>query len=325
MAVKVFHLFWHSILPDSIAPEKQDGSNSTAAMFREQINFIVNRYTPISISEFLAIIDNPNVERSFSKPPVVLGFDDGFKGVITHGLPVLKEFNLPAVFFVIGEILKNHEFVPWFVEFKHLVRRTKKSMIRYRNLSINMSSQQDRVQLLHCFQASFRVCRSETSRQKLLQELADALAVDRPVVSDLDDDLRLVTKADLASLDSSSLLTIASHAMTHRHLDCLTYEEQVAELEESDFLLRQYSPCYYPVVSYPSGCFNADTIAIAKKIYKAGFAVFKNSSYRNRYAYQRICITHASVKELAYILNPVRLKCVLPLKQFLDRAGIRKA
>jgi len=323
--MKVLNLFWHSILPDSIAPEKQDGSNSTASMFREQVRFIANMYTPISISDFVEITGNPSLKRSFIKPPVLLGFDDGFKNVITEALPILNEFKVPALFFVIGEILKDPEFVPWFIELRHLLRRTEKSTIRYGSLVINLFLQQDRAKLLDLFRASFRACRSEADRQRLLLELAETLAVARPVASDLDEDLRLVTKADLAALDSSSLMTIASHTMTHRYLDCLPYEEQVVELEESDSLLREFCPSYFPVISYPLGSFNADTMAIAKGIYRAGFAVFLNSSYRNLYRYPRVGINRDSVEELAYMLSPMRLNCLLPLKRVLHVTGIRRA
>lgn len=323
--MKVLNLFWHSILPDSISPDNLDGSNSTASLFRDHLRLISDNYIPISISDFVEITNNPDLIRSYTKPPIVLGFDDGFKNVITQALPILNEFRIPAVFFVIGEILRNPEFVPWFVEFKHLIRKTQKRKINYGDLTINLSSRQDHVKLHHLFEASFKGCRSEADRQRLLMKLAALLGVGRPVASDLDEDLRFVTKEDLAVLDSSSLLTIASHALTHRHLDSLSYEEQVAELEQSDSLLRKSCPSYYPVISYPSGSFTADTVAIAERIYKAGFAVFLKSSYRNRYGYPRIGINSASVQELAYIISPIRLNCLLPLKRLLHLTGIRRA
>lgn len=321
--MKILNLFWHNILPDSLEPERQDASNSTAAMFKEQIRFITNTYTPISISDFVEMTGNSNPKRCFVKPPVLLGFDDGFRYVITEALPILKEFNVPALFFVIGSSLKNPEFVPWFIELAHLLRRTERNTISYKRLIVNLSSEEDRVKLLHLFRASFRASESESERQKLLLELAEILAVRRPLASDLDEDLHLVTKADLATLESSSLLTIASHTMTHRYLDCLPYEEQVTELEESDSLLHELCPSYYPVISYPLGSFNRDTIAIAKEIYKAGFAVFLNSSYRDLFRYPRVGINRASAKQLAYILSPMRLNYLLPLKRILHVTGIR--
>lgn len=323
--MRILSLFWHNILPDSISPEYVDGSNSTTSMFKDHLRLIVENYSPISISDFVNFANSGHLLRSYTKPPVLLSFDDGFKNVISEALPILKEFRIPAVFFVMGEILKNPQFVPWFVEFKHLIRRTEKRRFAYGDLTIDLSSRQDYVRLGHLFEASFRACASEIERQRLLTELAELLGIGRAVASDLDEDLRFVTKEDLAALTSSSLLTVASHGMTHRHLDSLTYDEQVSELEQSDVLLRQHCPSYYPIISYPGGSFSADTIVVAKRIYKAGFAVFLNSSYRNRYRYPRIGINHTSVHELAYTLSPMRLNYLLPLKRLLHVTGIRTA
>ena len=322
--MKILSLFWHNICSDSMSPKNLDRLSSTVPMFRDHVRLIINNYTPISISDFVEIANNPDLIRSHPKPPVLLGFDDGFKNVITQALPILNEFRIPAVFFVIGEILRNQEFVPWFVEFIHLIRRTQKRRIDHNGLTIDLSSRQDYVRLLHLFENSFKACRLESDRQRLLTEFGDRLDLGRPVASELDDDLRFVTKEDLAALASSSLLTVASHAMTHRHLESLTYDEQVSELEQSDVLLRKHCPAYYPVISYPGGSFKAETLAIAKRIYKAGFAVSVGSSYRNRYAHPRIGIDHAAKDELAYIISPKRLNYILPLKRLLHATGIRR-
>lgn len=324
--MKLLSLFWHTIDPDpdSISPEFPDAMNSTVSMFRDQIRFLVENYTPISISDFVEITSNAGLIRSYTKTPVLLGFDDGYKNVITQALPILNEFKIPAVFFVIGEVFKNPDFVPWFVELKHLTRKTEKKIIDYGDVHIDLSLRQDYIKLGHLFGASFKACRSEPDRQRLLTNFAELLGVGRAVASDLDEDLRFVTKEDLAALSSSSLLTVASHAMTHRYLDSLTYEEQVSELEQSDELLREHCPSYYPVISYPGGSFSADTIAIAKRIYKAGFAVLLGSSYRKRYAHPRIGINRATVQDLAYIISPRRLNYLLPLKRFLHMIRIRR-
>jgi peptidoglycan/xylan/chitin deacetylase (PgdA/CDA1 family) len=320
--MRILSLFWHNILPDSISPSNLDGSNSTASLFREQIRFILDKYTPISIADFVGITTNRDLLRSYIKPPVLLGFDDGFKNVLSQALPILNEFKIPAVFFVIGELLRNPEFVPWFVEFKHLLRKTEKRKINYDHLTIDLSSREGHLGLGRLFEVSFKACCSEPDRQKLLANLADSLNVARPRASDLDEDLRFVTKEELSALPSTSSLTVASHAMTHRHLDSLTYDEQVFELEQSDALLRQHCPAYYPIISYPGGSFSADTITVAKRIYKAGFAVFLGSSYRNRYAYPRVGINYASVRDLTHIISPNRLNYMLPLKRFLHVTGL---
>ncbi len=322
--MRVLSLFWHSIEPDSIPSEHLDGSNSTVSLFREQIRFIVEHFTPISIYDFMELTRSSHLFRSYSKQPVLLGFDDGFRNVLTQALPIVNEFRIPAVFFVTGEILKNPAFVPWFVEFKQLIRKARERVIHYGEVRIDLSLRQDYITLVHMFSASFRACKCESERQRLLTNLADSLGLGRIVGSELDADLQFATQQDLATLSASSLLTVASHAMTHRYLGSLTYEEQVEELAQSDSLLRKLCPSYYPVIAYPGGSFNTDTIAIAKRIYRAGFAVFSGSSYRNRYAHPRIGINYAPMQKFVYTVSPMRMNFLLPLKRLLHRVGIRR-
>ncbi|MGH9856962.1 MAG: polysaccharide deacetylase family protein, partial [Acidobacteriota bacterium] len=203
-------VFWHSVEADSLSP---DGTNPSARLFREHVRFLSENYTPISVVDFLQIQRDKKLTRSYRKAPVCLGFDDGFKNVLTNALPVLEEFKVPAVFFVIGEILRNPNFVPWYVERKHLIRKAAKKTITYCNTSINLSLQQDRTKLKSLFDASFKGCPSEFDRQKALNDFANLLDVNRPEGADLDEDLKFVEPKDLANLPSSSLLTVASHAM----------------------------------------------------------------------------------------------------------------
>jgi peptidoglycan/xylan/chitin deacetylase (PgdA/CDA1 family) len=317
---KILSVFWHSVDDNPVLP---NGPNPTVSVFREHIKFFTENYTPITISEFLRIRQEKRLIFSYNKPPVLLGFDDGFKNVIRYALPVLEEFKVPTLFFVIGEILRSPDFVPWYVERKHLLRKTVARTVAYGNRSFNLSLRQDRAKLMRVFDASFETCVAEADRQNLMRDFAEVLGVHRPKRADLDEDLKFIDAKDLANLMPSSLVTVASHAMTHRDLATLSYDEQVYELEQSDLLLRQHCPSYYPVIAYPNGSFNKDTIVIAKGIYKAGFAVLLGSSYGNVYAYPRIGLRHDSVQELAYAISAKRLNYIFPVKRLLHVAGIR--
>jgi peptidoglycan/xylan/chitin deacetylase (PgdA/CDA1 family) len=317
---RILSVFWHNVESDSASLSR---ANPSAGLFREQIEFLIRNYTPISISDFLKVREEKHLIHFYRKPPILLAFDDGFKNVIRYALPILEEFNVPAVFFVIGEIVRNADFVPWYVERKHLIRKTAKKNIVYGDTTINLDTPEDVFRLMRLFDASFRRCRSEAERQTLLDNFAEILDVDRPRGRDLDDDLKFVDVKDLGNLSSESRLTVASHAMSHRDLATLSYEQQVAELEESHSLLRQSCSSYYPVIAYPNGSFTKETIDIARRIYKAGFAVLLGSSHRNLYAYPRVGIDYSSARELEYILTPKRLNYLLPLKRLLHATGIR--
>ena len=153
--LNVLSVFWHRIESDSTPPEHLDGTASTVSAFRDHIRFLTSKYTPISIVEFLRIASNRNLIRSYPKPPILLGFDDGFKSVITNALPILSEFGAPAVFFIAGEILKDPDFVPWFVEMKHVIRRAEPRNVVYRDVRLNLAWREDQARLRRLVAACF--------------------------------------------------------------------------------------------------------------------------------------------------------------------------
>src|SRR5262245_5744045 len=241
---KIICICWHSVDSDSTNPESVDGSNPTLSQFREQIGFLTEYYSPISIRQFVELSENPSLLGVYKKPPILLTFDDGFKNVIDQALPVLSEFGVPASFFVIGQIIKNPDFVPWYVEGTHMLRRTPKTTVIYQGTTLNPRSQEGRAKLMHLFYGAFQASHRHAQSETTLFDLSELLAVKRPGAGDLDPDLRLVNADDLTKLGASSLLSIGSHAMTHRFLNNLSYTEQVFELEQSQLLLSKISPSY---------------------------------------------------------------------------------
>ncbi len=322
--MKIRSLFWHSVDPDSVEPGSFDGTNPRVSAFREQLRFIVDNYTPLSIQEFMSSIGARGPVPAYPKPPILLGFDDGFRNVLTCALPVLREFKVPAVFFVLGEVLVNPEFVPWYVEVKHLIRRTREKEVHYGSTAIDLGSKTGASSLRSLAGRDYKACRCDDARQEVLLNLAALLKVKRPAAAELDGDLQFAGREELAELDSESLLSVASHAMTHRNLGSLTRREQVQELERSHQLFSSHCPSYYPVLSYPDGSFNRDTIAVARRIYEFAFAVFLGSSYRDHYAYPRHSLCDIGVEELRYTLSPFRVNCLLPVKKLLHYTGLRR-
>jgi peptidoglycan/xylan/chitin deacetylase (PgdA/CDA1 family) len=322
--MKILSLLWHSIESDSINPDDNYGGNPTQSLFKEQMEFIVENYTPISIIDFANISEDNNSLRSYTKPPVLLGFDDGFRNVINYALPILNKFEIPALFFIMGETIINKDFVPWFIEIKHLVRKTQKKAITYNDEKFELSIKNQRFALINFLNSIFMNYKRESSRQTFLENLSELFEIERPLSDHLDEDLILANEEDLSALGSESLLTISSHALTHKILANLSRQEQIYELEKSDQLLKEHCKSYYPVIAYPNGSFNEDTIDIAQKNYKFGFALFLGSSYNNFYKYPRINIQSYNTERLKYVLSSLRINLLLPIKKILHNSGLRK-
>jgi peptidoglycan/xylan/chitin deacetylase (PgdA/CDA1 family) len=322
--MKILSLLWHSVKNDFINQEYHYGSNPTQSIFKEQIKFIVDNYTPISIIDFANILEQNISPKVYSKPPVLLGFDDGFKDVLKYALPVLNTFEIPALFFIIGKTIIDKDFVPWFIEIKYLVRKTQKKTILYNNTTFELSTKNQRFALMNFLSAAFMNYKRESDRQTFMENLSELFDIERPLKSHLDEDLILADKEDLIALGSDSLLTISSHSQTHNILANLSRQEQIFELENSNLLLSDNCPSYYPAISYPNGSFNHDTTDIAQQFYKFGFATLLGSSYRNFFKYPRIILKSYNVERLKYVLSPLRLNLIHPVKKFLYKFRLRK-
>ncbi|MDZ5254502.1 polysaccharide deacetylase family protein [Clostridium sp. LIBA-8841] len=82
-----------------ISPEK----------FKEQLQYLKdNNYTPITLDELYDYLRN---NKEIPEKPVVITFDDGYKGNYEYAYPILKEFKFPATMFVISNYVGGSDFM----------------------------------------------------------------------------------------------------------------------------------------------------------------------------------------------------------------------
>jgi peptidoglycan/xylan/chitin deacetylase (PgdA/CDA1 family) len=89
-------LMYHNISP----PEDGNNTNVTPERFKAQMKYIKdNNYQVITPDEYADILKGK--KKVYSKNLVMLTFDDGYENNYTYAYPVLKEYNFPALIFVI--------------------------------------------------------------------------------------------------------------------------------------------------------------------------------------------------------------------------------
>ena len=82
---------------------------------------------------------------------------------------------------------------------------------------------------------------------------------------------KCLTSAQLKEMDKAGI-EIESHTVTHRDLDTLSYDEQLAELKDSKAALEKLLGRPVDYVAYPEGKYNGNTIkAVAAAGYKMAF------------------------------------------------------
>ena len=102
-ATKVPILMYHDVVAEK--PEVYDGNKLFVEDFRAQMKYLVdNGYRTLTLEEFDQFYRS---EIELPKKVVMLTFDDGFKTIKDVIEPILIEYNLHAISFVIGEKSMN--------------------------------------------------------------------------------------------------------------------------------------------------------------------------------------------------------------------------
>ena len=105
---------YHSVKPDTASETQiQKDYSVTPEMFEQQLQYLQqNGYTPITMSEF-----EREVLSGTTSPiakPVLLGFDDGWENQYVYAYPLLKKYNMKAVFYIYtNPISRDRRFMSW--------------------------------------------------------------------------------------------------------------------------------------------------------------------------------------------------------------------
>lgn len=100
-------LLYHDINPDLL--KKSDYRILPSQLEQDIADMTSQGWTPVSLS---AVMDYVKTGSRLPPQPVLLVFDDGYQSFLTWALPVLKEYQAPAVLSIIGEYAQQAEQTP---------------------------------------------------------------------------------------------------------------------------------------------------------------------------------------------------------------------
>lgn len=251
-------LGYHQVATSDWDPQKLCVSPEN---FAEQLEIMSRVAKPISLAQLsCGLQEGEKLEKSF-----VVTIDDGYADTLEAATPILERFGVPAtVFITTGVIGKPF----WWCEIQHLVQE---STTLPPIIEINAGD--------HTLNWR-RTSDSRKARAKLIQTLGDlfrALPFDQQdetlkrvralfSANGASSGIRAMTAEQIASLSSSGLIEIGSHAVTHTSLNQLGVEQQRIELQQSKQELERI--CGKPVVScsYPNGRISAETSEVAREL-----------------------------------------------------------
>jgi len=186
----------------------------TEATFERHCRLIADACDPISLDDFREARESGRV-----LPPrsVIVTFDDGYRGVLDHALPILERYGIPATVFVsIAPVLKGQHF--WFDA---------------------QSRREGEASVVNARMLPYRQWRA-------LVESIETMAVDT-------ESHRPLTRSELERLAESPLIEIGAHTMTHPTLALTPIEEQRREIAGCRTALERVLERSVSAFAYPYG------------------------------------------------------------------------
>jgi peptidoglycan/xylan/chitin deacetylase (PgdA/CDA1 family) len=251
--------------------------SATPESFRAQIDWLKGQVRVLSLPEFMALLESGSPWR---EPVALVTFDDGYRDNFEVAVPILREQNVPATFFLPTAFLESPR-LPWWDRVAYVIKQT-----HQRRLDLKRSPNQSQPSLSIDLEAMPR----STAILAIIRAFLDNTIADEPWFLDqlsaraevpIDGESlarALFTNWDQMRqvVDFDSTLTIGSHGHSHQKLAGLDEASQRHELTESKRILESRLGREVAALAYPygwSGAYTPQTKALAAETgYRLAFA-----------------------------------------------------
>ena len=252
--------------------------SATPESFRDQISWLRRHVRILALDELLAMRES---KAAWREPVALITFDDGYRDNFEVAVPILREQNVPATFFLPSGFLDSPR-LPWWDQVAYAIKRTEVPVLRLEQkpggggapgLSIDLGETSR-------FSAIMVVIRAfldgiVTDERWFLDQLFARAEVDVDRES-LARSLFTTWDQARALTGEGTSLTIGSHGHSHQKLGELDEAAQRQEMTDSKGILearlgREVSALAYPY-GWP-GSYTERTKSIAEESgYRLAFA-----------------------------------------------------
>lgn len=250
--------------------------------FEEQLEVLANDFHVITVPALLRRLQ----DGQLSPGSVCLTFDDGYADNYLTACPLLEKYRCPATFFIVtgyvgqkrgfwwdslGNLLLNTKKLPGTLAFDLPGERCSFSLdgeavlsreLHRKHLQWHYPAPPPGLRAAIYLDVYERLKGLPPEKQEqVMQEISAWGDTGEPAEAE---DLP-VSREQLISMSRNPLLEIGLHTHTHPALGAQPVERQHQELESCREYLDRTTSGYLPVISYPHGHYNQDTLRIAKE------------------------------------------------------------
>ncbi len=277
-------------------PEANRGM--TIEHFKQLVeHFLKNNFIFISPDDILNGLEN-------NKNNILITFDDGYfnnKSV----LPILKEYMIPAVFFISANHVKYQKCFWWDV----IYRERRKSGVSLKRISHEIEQLKSK--------------RYDEIEKYVIDEFgAKAL---KPI-SDID---RPFTSEELREIAKNKYVFIGNHTSDHAILTNYSSDEIRTQIIDAQNTIYDITKIRPNVISYPNGNYSDEVMSISKKLgLKLGFTIEAKKNYLPINAKNLMCLGRFALNGSKDIIDQCRVARsdfrLLSILKSMERKGAKQ-
>ncbi len=253
-------LCYHRVLPEEeFEADKSPNSNliMPTSKFAEQMSYLAENYEVVSMDDLVGHLKGDSKEFV-----VAVTFDDGYKDNLTHALPILEQYNIPATIYITTRFPEGDTWMWWNEIWDYLDNNTALEVNDVpEGLTISTLRQK-----IKCFNKLFDwiLNLSYKKQKKYVETLTKSVA--RKQYSNL-----CLNWEEIKILDQHPLVTIGAHTNSHPNLKKLTEKEAFAEMSHSKNLLEEKLKHSVEHFAYPFGTHNEADVREFELASRCGF------------------------------------------------------
>ncbi|MCB0646431.1 MAG: polysaccharide deacetylase family protein [Saprospiraceae bacterium] len=211
--------------------------------------------------EFITVKDAFEVTNPSNKPQIALTFDDGYRNIKSHLLPILEEFNVPASIYITTVRAMGMDML-W-TDCLDLSAYINHNSFKWRgDLFVYSGKKGYRSHKT----GQYLKALAKKERWPYLQEMMSVLpgASEIRLREDLKIYWELLNEEEIKLLSQSPLIQIGAHGVTHSNLEVTSLQESIEEINTSKAFLEQIIQRKITELAYPFGKFSEELIDYAK-------------------------------------------------------------
>lgn len=272
-------------------------------VFEAQIKFLRRTYRIVSLDQLCRELADADPQATNTSQAVAITFDDGYRDLYEHALPVLRKYDLPATVYLTASAIETGE-VPWYDRIFALLMSFQSDKLEFEGIApMRLSAEESR---MHAAMVVVRTLRQKYSNRERMAACAALEAkMDAPAEALQN---RMLNWEQIREMQQAGI-AFEAHTMGHPVVSRLAASERERELVDSRQLLEERLQKPVTHFAYPFGSvsdIDPQTCSLLPHYgYRSAASTVwgVNTPRTHRYLLRRIGAEELTVPQLAFYLR----------------------